>query len=116
MPHLPPHDLNAERAVLASMLLQRDVIDEVAGMITAQHFYLAAHQTIYRSIWSLYAREIRTIDAVTLSNELAQQNQLESIGGDHYLIQILDGLPHAGHAKYYAGIVRDHYLQRNGPH
>ena len=110
---LPPQDLDAERGVLGSILLMNDMIDEVADIIQANHFYLEAHQQIYNGIWRLHDNGIRGIDAVTLSSELAKKNELEAIGGNRYLIEILDTVPHAAHAKYYAGIVRDKYIQRS---
>jgi replicative DNA helicase len=110
---LPPQDLDAERGLLGSVLLVNDVLDEVADIIQASHFYLDAHQKIYGGIWRLHEKGIRGIDVVTLSDELEKKGELEEIGGDNYLIQILDSIPHAAHAKYYAGIVRDKYIQRS---
>lgn len=110
---LPPQDLDAERGVLGSVLLMNDYIDEVADVITEGHFYLDSHQTIYKAIFTLHERGIRGIDAVTVSNELQKQGQLEAIGGDRYLGTLLETVPHAAHAKYYAGIVRDKYIQRS---
>ena len=51
---LPPQDLDAERGVLGSILLFNDVIDDVADVITANHFYLDAHQLIYKAIFTLH--------------------------------------------------------------
>jgi len=110
---LPPQDLDAERSVLGSILLVNDVLDEVADIIHASHFYLDAHQKIYGGIWRLHENGIRGIDAVTLSNELERNGELEEVGGDRYLVEILNSVPHAAHAKYYAGIVRDKYIQRS---
>ena len=110
---LPPQDLDAERGVLGSILLFNDVIDDVVDVITASHFYLDAHQLIFKAIWQLHENGIRGIDAVTVSNELEKKGHLEAVGGDHYLIKVLESVPHAAHAKYYAGIVRDKYIQRS---
>ncbi|MFO1020722.1 MAG: replicative DNA helicase [Planctomycetales bacterium] len=110
---LPPQDLDAERSLLGSILLVNDVIDEVSDVIIADSFYLDAHQKIYQGILQLHEAGIRGIDAVTLSNELEKRGVLEEIGGDEYLIKVLESVPHAAHAKYYATIIRDKAIQRN---
>ena len=110
---LPPQDLDAERGLLGSILLVNDVLDEVADVIQSSHFYLDAHQKIYTGIWRLRENGVNGIDPVTLSNELEKRGELEDIGGDPYLMQIMDSVPHAAHVKYYAGIVRDKYIQRS---
>lgn len=116
---LPPQDLDAERGLLGSILLVNDVIDEVADIVRPDFFYLDSHQKIFASILRLNDAGVRGIDAVTLSNDLEKRrddenrSQLEEIGGDDYLIAILNSVPHAAHAKYYAGIIRDKYIQRS---
>lgn len=116
---LPPQDLDAERGLLGSILLVNDVIDEVADIVRPDFFYLDSHQKIFASILRLNDAGVRGIDAVTLSNDLEKRrdaenrSQLEEIGGDDYLISILNSVPHAAHAKYYAGIIRDKYIQRS---
>src|SRR5262245_15644305 len=87
---LPPQDLDAERGLLGSVLLVNDTIDDVADIIQANHFYLEAHQQIFNGIWRLHENGIRGIDAVTLSNELERTGELEAIGGDRYLMEVLD--------------------------
>ena len=110
---LPPQDLDAERGVLGSILYLNEVIDDVADIVHADQFYLTQHATIYQAIWKLHDAGIRGIDAVTLSNQLEKQGDLEGIGGDRYLLEILNSVPHASHAQYYARIVRDKYIQRS---
>ncbi len=111
--HLPPQNLEAERGVLGSVLLVNDALDEVAQLVTADHFYNDAHQRIYSAISRLHEKGVRGIDAVTLAEELDAKNELEDVGGVDYLLKILETVPHAAHAKYYAGIVRDRWIQRS---
>jgi replicative DNA helicase len=109
---LPPQNLEAERGVLGSILLVNEAFDDVADRLQAHHFYNDANQRIYKAIQALYERSVR-IDAVTLFEELKRTNELEHIGGDDYLVQVLESVPHAAHAKYYADIVRDRAIQRS---
>lgn len=116
---LPPQDLDAERGLLGSILLVNDVIDEVADVVRPDYFYLDAHQKIFGAILRLNDAGVRGIDAITLSNDLEKRrddenrSHLEEIGGTDYLITILNSVPHAAHAKYYATIIRDKYIQRS---
>lgn len=109
---LPPQNLEAERGVLGSVLLVNEVFDEVADTLTAAHFYNDANQRIFKAIKDLYERSVR-IDAVTLYEELKRTGELEHVGGDDYLVQVMESVPHAAHAKYYADIVRDRAIQRS---
>lgn len=109
---LPPQNLEAERSVLGSCLLVNDAIDEVADLIQADHFYSDAHRRIYATMFELHEQG-RRIDPVILAEALAQKGELEEIGGIECIHRILEAVPHAAHAKYYAGIVRDKWLHRS---
>jgi replicative DNA helicase len=110
---LPPQNLDAERGVLGSLLLMNDAIDEVADVLQANYFYADNHQRIYAAIHHLYESGVRGIDAVTLLEELSRRGETEEVGGPLYLAEILEAVPHAAHAKYYANIVREKWIQRS---
>ena len=110
---LPPQNLDAERGVLGSCLLLNDAIDEVSEFLHASHFYSDAHQRIFAAIQRLYEGGTRGIDAVTLAEELERTSELAEVGGPAYLVEILEAVPHAAHAKYYGNIVRDKWIQRS---
>lgn len=110
---LPPQNLDAERALLGSMLLSQDAIDDVADVIKPTHFYSDAHIRIAEVIFKLSETTIGGIDAVTVASELERRGELEQIGGAPYIGQILETVPHAAHARYYADIVRDKYVRRS---
>ena len=110
---LPPQNLDAERGVLGSVLLLNEAIDEVAEILHADQFYSDAHQKIFAAVSRLYEEGVRGIDAVTLAEDLDKHNEMEDVGGVAYLLQILESVPHAAHAKYYAEIVRDKWIQRS---
>lgn len=109
---LPPQNLDAERGVLGSILLLNEAIDEVGESLKAEHFYHDAHHKIYAAIHHLYENNVRGIDPVTLAEELEKRGQIEEIGGAAYIFEILDSVPHAAHVRYYAGIVREKWMQR----
>lgn len=110
---VPPQDLEAERAVLGSILLVNDAIDEVQSHITTDAFYSDAHRRMFKAIHEMYEGGNRGIDALTLKNELEKRLEFDLIGGSAYLLQVMQAVPHAGHAEYYAKIVRDKWLQRS---
>ncbi len=110
---LPPQNLEAERCVLACMLLANETIDEVIDIVQPDHFYSAAHREIARTILKMYEASPSGIDVVTLAEELEKAGKLQEVGGLPYLMSILESVPHAAHAKYYANIVRDKWTLRN---
>ena len=108
---LPPQNIEAEQGVLGSVLLDNDVLHDVVSMITVEDFYRDSHQIIYRTIRDLYDLG-KAIDAITLVDELSRRDQYQAIGGHETLSQILNSVPHAANAKYYAGIVREKSVSR----
>ena len=98
--------------VLGSVLLMHEAMDEVANVLKAEHFYADRHQKIFTAISDLYQRRGRGIDAVTLAEELDRRQQLAEIGGVEYLAKILETVPNAAHASFYAKIVHERWLMR----
>lgn len=109
---LPPHDVDAERSVLGSLLLMPAAIDEISAMLTEDHFYVTSHRLIFRAIMALYERRVPAIDPVILGDELVKQRTLEEAGGAMYLMQILETVPHAAHVRFYATIVVKNAIRR----
>jgi len=109
--NLPPQDLDAERAVIGSILLFEDLFDDVQSTLRPEMFYLDAHTKIYRELLAMREKGIG-IDAETLRSRLVRVGKLEEIGGVEYLAKCLTAVPHAAHAKYHASQVRDRWTQR----
>ncbi|MGA7731350.1 MAG: replicative DNA helicase [Chloroflexia bacterium] len=99
-----PYDLQAEEAVLGSLLLDRDAIIKIAPFLHPEDFYREAHGWIYASVLALYARR-EPPDPVTLSSELDRSGRLDQIGGDSYLVNLINRTPTSVHIEYYAHIV-----------
>jgi replicative DNA helicase len=108
---LPPQNLEAEKSVLGSILLDNDVLHEIIPILGVADFYRDSHQLIYKAIRDLYDQG-HGVDAVTLADELIRRDQFQKIGGDEALREIVDFVPHAANAKYYAGIVREKSISR----
>jgi replicative DNA helicase len=108
---LPPSAIEAEMCLLASMMLDKDVVGQVVQIVTRDAFYQADHQIIYDVLLKLYEQN-RPIDAVIVREELAKRQLLEEVGGTSYLAAILNSVPSAAHGSHYAGIVREKFLLR----
>ncbi|HEX5272497.1 MAG TPA: replicative DNA helicase [Gemmataceae bacterium] len=105
---LPPHNLDAERSVLGSMLRDNKVIGDVVNVLQhPEHFYTDAHQKIFKGITALYINKGQPADLVTLSEHLKQEKQIEDVGGYSYIAELWDAAPTAANAEYYAKIVRE---------
>jgi len=109
---IPPQNLEAEMALLGSILIDRELMPLISELVNASDFYSHIHAIIYAAALQLYERG-EPIDKVTLVEELRQQSQLERIGGPTYLSSLLETIPTAGSAEYYARIVREKSLLRS---
>jgi replicative DNA helicase len=106
----PPHNADAEMAILGAMLLDRSTIEPVAAILAdSADFWILRHQTIYRTITDLYAasRDPK-IDPITVSAELMAAGELAKVGGAPYIHQLANSVPSVASATYYAELVREH--------
>lgn len=108
---LPPHSVEAEMCLLASMMLDPQVIDEAMLIVDKEMFYVADHATLYQAILDLH-KTGTAVDAVLLREELVKRGLLEEIGGTEYLMQLLNSVPSAAHGAHYARVVRDKAMLR----
>lgn len=104
--HLPPQSLEAEESILSAILVDNDTLLEVLEILSPEDFYRSAHQKIFSAISELFSRN-EPVDLVTLTNILREHDRLEEIGGAAYLANLLDTVPLAVNAQYYAKIVYD---------
>jgi replicative DNA helicase len=108
---LPPQNLEAERSVLGSILLDNESLHDIVMFLRAGDFYRDSHQVIYAAIRDLYDAG-KAIDAVTLAEELKKRNQFEQVGGHEILTEIVESVPTAANARYYANIVKEKATNR----
>ena len=109
---VPPHDDEAEMAVLGGMLLSKDAIGEVSQMIDVTDFYQPKHQTIYEAIIDLFSNS-QNVDVVIVANQLMKDGNLDKVGGADYLHTLVAFVPTAANATYYAEIVHQRAILRN---
>ncbi|MFW5942503.1 MAG: replicative DNA helicase [Chloroflexota bacterium] len=108
---LPPHSAEAEEAVLGSLLIDPDAILDVASFLKAEAFYREPNKWIYQAILDLHeARE--PLDFITLTEVLRKRNQLDDVGGEAYLISLLNAVPTSVNARSYARLVEGAALRR----
>jgi replicative DNA helicase len=111
--HVPPQNIEAEESVLGAMLVSEStltrVIDEVK--LNAADFYLDKHRRIFGAIHDLYAAS-NPVDELSVSEALAQRNQIDEAGGRHYVSELAAKVPAAANAKHYAEIVQQNSLLR----
>ncbi len=108
---VPPHDLDAEVAVLGSMLLDNDVIGDVANLLRPEDFYRDAHRRLFETMLALYDGG-KGCDAVLLREELRRRGELDAAGGSEAILGILERVPTAAHGSHYAQVVRDASVRR----
>lgn len=107
-----PNSMDAEMAVLGAMLLSpQEAGSQVQERLTADHFYYAAHQVIYREISALLDA-MQAVDNVTLTQRLQDKNLLEEIGGPVYLADLISRVPTTASVEHYIDIVEEKYLLR----
>ena len=108
---VPPHNVDAERGLLAGILLKNDQIIEIVDIVRAEDFYYPSHTILFEACIELY-NNTKAIDFVTVAEYLQSRNKLESVGGAPYLAELANLSLSAIYIVDYAHIIRDKSLQR----
>jgi replicative DNA helicase len=101
---VPPQDLDAERAVLGSVVLDTTILDDVAAILRPDDLYADANRRIYHHMLEMYNAE-RAIDIKLLATRLHDAGELDTVGGLGYLAEVVNSVAVAAHARHYAAIV-----------
>lgn len=109
---VPPHNVEAEQAVLGGIFLRNSVFHTLVDVLSPEDFYLPAHQIIYAACLELY-RSNAPVDLVSTAAYLKDREQLEPVGGSAYLAELAQTVVSGANAEYYSTIVRDKSLQRS---
>lgn len=109
---IPPQAVDAEMAVLGSMLLSAEAAERAFEILKPEHFYKEAHKKIFTAMKNLLDKS-QAIDIVTLSEELKKNNLLAQLGGEMYLTELVDKVSSAAHVEHYANIVYKKFLIRD---
>ncbi|MFE2727083.1 replicative DNA helicase [Kitasatospora sp. NPDC059327] len=108
---VPPQDLGAEQSVLGGMLLSKDAITDVTDVLQAADYYRPAHELVHLAILDLYGRG-EPADPITVAGELTKRGELVRVGGPGYLHTLVNSVPTAANAGYYAAIVHERAVLR----
>ncbi|MFA6422914.1 MAG: replicative DNA helicase [Patescibacteria group bacterium] len=103
---LPPQNIEAEKSILGSILLDKDAILKIVDFLTEDDFYLTEHKLIYGAMVKLFEKR-SPIDLVTLSDVLESEKHLDRVGGADFLSSLVNVVPTAAHVIDYARIVSD---------
>lgn len=109
---LPPQSIEAEQAILGSLLINTETLSRVVDVLQPEHFYRKSHQVIFAAILDLFEKS-EPIDIVTLSQYLKDQGKLDGIGGRQYLTDLALSIATTANAEYYAKTVSEKSLLRN---
>ena len=109
---IPPHDIEAEQAVIGSMLTDRDAVIDAVEILKPDDFYRQDNKTIYEAILNLYGRA-EPIDIITVKAELVSLGKFDSIGGLEYLSEVIDSVVSASSIDSYIKIIREKAIRRN---
>ncbi len=108
---IPPQNLEAEMAVLGSMLMDEEAVSVSVEKLDASCFYKDTHRKIFQAISDLYNSN-KAVDLITLSEILKKAACLDEIGGVSYLTSLVNTVPTAANINHYANIVREKYILR----
>lgn len=108
---VPPQDLDSEQSALGGMLLSKDVIPDVTAVLKGEDFYRPAHELVFQAIVDLYAKG-EPADPITVAAELTKRGEIARVGGASYLHTLVQCVPTAANAEYYAEIVHERAVLR----
>lgn len=103
---VPPHDLEAEQAIIGSMLTDRDAVISAIEILKEEDFYREDNKAIYKAILNLYNRA-EPIDIITVKSELESMGKFEQVGGLEYLAELPEKVPTTANAMKYIKIVEE---------
>ena len=107
-----PMSIEAEQAILGAIIIKPESFDQIAGMLTANDFYLDDHKRIYTTLLQMYGAS-KIIDTVTLVNSISDQNGKDKESTIQYITLLAESVPSVANIKDYARIVKDKSILRN---
>ncbi len=108
---IPPHNVEAERALIGAIMLKPDVMHDISVSIYPESFYADKHGVIYEAILAIFTKG-DPIDLLSVSTRLKDREQLERVGGASYITELIETVPAAGNAHYYAELVQNKAILR----
>jgi len=111
MGRVPPHSTEAEQSVLGSILLDKNLLPDIAGRLKSEDFYLEQHKEIYEAILDLYEQN-QPVDMITVSDQLTKRGTLQRVGDYEYLSNLAISVPTTANVSHYVSIVEEKSLLR----
>ncbi|MBD3362111.1 replicative DNA helicase [Candidatus Dojkabacteria bacterium] len=107
-----PHNEEAEKGVIGSILIDEDVVLKILDTISSEDFYNPKHKLIFKCVEELFHNQ-QAIDTLTLTSRLKKKKKLKSVGGASYISEIVESVPTSGHAENYAELIKDASIRRD---
>jgi replicative DNA helicase len=108
---IPPQNLEAEKALLGSVMIRSEVMHEIVDVVNEHSFYSNQHRSIWSILLELHIKG-SPIDVLSVSARLKEKNLLEQAGGMTYLTEVINAVPSSTNATHYANIVEKKYVMR----
>src|SRR3990167_5391131 len=108
---IPPQNLEAEMALLGSIMLRPEALHDIIDIVNAESFYSEKHRIVYDTMMELFGKR-SPIDLLSISARLKEKGWLDQIGGNTYLTEIVNVVPSSSNIKHYAEIVQKKYVMR----
>ncbi len=108
---VPPHDLDAEGAVLSSVLLSSEAFDDVQEILRPEHFYSDANRRIFEAVLDLHSNG-GVVDIISVAGWLRDRERLQQVGGTPYIAQLTDATPAVAHVRAHAKVIREKWRLR----
>jgi replicative DNA helicase len=109
---IPPQDIEAEKALLGSIMLTPTALYDIADMVKPDTFYVEKHRILFKTMLELFGKN-EPIDLLSVSSHLKDGERLDAIGGSTYLAELVGAVPSASHVEHYAKIVQKKFILRN---
>ena len=109
---IPPQSLEAEKALLGSVMIRPEVMHDVTDIISERSFYSDRHRLIWSVMIELHTKGT-PIDLLSVSSRLKEKEIVDQVGGMSYLTELVQGVPSSTNAKYYAEIVQKKHIMRD---
>ncbi len=109
---IPPQNLEAEKALLGSILIRCEVMHDISDLIREESFYTTQHKVIWATLFELHSKST-PIDLLSVSARLKEKNQLDQAGGMSYLTELINVVPSSTNASHYAEIVEKKHVMRD---
>ena len=107
----PPQNIEAEKALIGAIMLKPEVMHDISVIIYPESFYADKHKQIYQAILNIFTKG-DPIDLLSVTTQLKSEGKLERVGGATYINELVDTVPAAGNAQYYADLVHSKAVLR----